>query len=341
VIKANAYGHGLLKVAHILEPDVDFFGVHSAQEAYTLLKSGIDKQILILGPVFKEQFAMLNPARVHLTCSTMELIDDLHKNGFSFPLHIKVETGTHRQGFPPEKIEKVLKKIKKYGLPLVGLSTHFANIEDTIDHSYAKRQLKKYLEIKEIVENCVGKLQFYHTACSAAILLFPETHFNLARAGISLYGYWPSREVKLSFKIKYGEDGPKLKPVLSWKTYITEVKEVEKGEYIGYGCTFKTTRKSKIAVLPIGYYDGYDRKLSNKGVVLVRGQRAPVVGRICMNLTMIDVTDIEGVKVQDLVYLIGEDGEESVSADTLAELAQTINYEVLSRISPHIPRIVV
>jgi len=128
---------------------------------------------------------------------------------------------------------------------------------------------------------------------------------------------------------------------LSWKTYITEVKEVEKGEYIGYGCTFKTTRKSKIAVLPIGYYDGYDRKLSNKGVVLVRGQRAPVVGRICMNLTMIDVTDIEGVKVQDLVYLIGEYGEESVSADTLAELAQTINYEVLSRISPHIPRIVV
>ncbi len=320
---------------------MDFFGVHSAQEAFTLLKSGIDKQILILGPIFKEQFAMLNPARVHLTCSTIELIEELKKNGFSFPLHLKVETGTHRQGFPPEKIEKILKKIRNYGLPLVGLSTHFANIEDTIDHSYAKNQLNKYLEVKEIVEKFVGKLQYYHTACSAAILLFPETHFNLVRAGISLYGYWPSREVKLSFKIKYGEEGPTLKPVLSWKTYVTEVKNVKKGEYIGYGCTYKTTRHSKIAVLPIGYYDGYDRKLSNKGIVLIKGQRAPVVGRICMNLIMVDVTDIRNVKVGDLAYLIGEEGKENVSADALADLAQTINYEILSRISPYIPRITV
>lgn len=284
---------------------------------------------------------MLNPARVHLTCSTMDLIENLHKNGFSFPLHLKVETGTYRQGFLQEEVEKAVKKIKEYGLPLVGLSTHFANIEDTLDHSYAKKQLKKYLEIKKMVEEISGPLNFYHTACSAAILLFPETHFTLARAGISLYGYWPSREVKLSWKYKYGEDGPTLKPVLNWKTFITEVKIAKKGEYIGYGCTFRTTRKSKIAVLPIGYYDGYDRKLSNKGIVLIKGQRAPVVGRVCMNLTMVDVSDIKDVRVGDLVYLIGEEGEEKVTADTLAELAQTINYEILSRISHTIPRVII
>lgn len=341
VIKANGYGHGLLKIAHLIKDSVDFFGVHSAQEAFTLLKSGIDNQILILGPVFEFQFPMLNPAKVHLTCSTLSLIENLHKNGFSFPLHLKVETGTHRQGFPEEEVEKAVKKIKNYGLPLVGLSTHFANIEDTLDHSYAKKQLKKYLEIKKIVENLTGPIPFYHTACSAAILLFPETHFTLARAGISLYGYWPSRETKLSWQYKYGEDGPTLKPVLSWKTFVTEVKNVKKGEYIGYGCTYKTTRKAKIAVLPVGYYDGYDRKLSNKGIVLIKGQRAQVVGRVCMNLTMVDVTDIENVKVGDIAVLIGEEGEERVTADTLAEAAQTINYEILSRISPHIPRIIV
>lgn len=339
VIKANAYGHGLLKIAKLLQDKVDFFGVHSAQEAFTLLKSGIDNQILILGPVFKEQFPMLNPARVHLTCSTMDLIENLHKNGFSFPLHLKVETGTYRQGFLIEDVEKAVKKINKYGLPLVGLSTHFANIEDTIDHSYAKEQLRKYIKVKEKVEKITGKLEFYHTACSAAILLFPETHFTLARAGISLYGYWPSREVKLSWKYKYGEDGPTLKPVLSWKTFITEIKKIKKGEYVGYGCTFRTTRESKMAILPIGYYDGYDRKLSNKGIVLIRGQRAPVVGRVCMNLTMVDISDIENAKIGDPVYLIGEEKEEKVTADTLADLAQTINYEILSRISPHIPRI--
>lgn len=341
VIKANAYGHGLLKIANLLKNEVDFFGVHSAQEAFTLLKAGIDNQILILGPVFKEQFAMLNPAKVHLTCSSFKLIEDLHKCGFTFPLHLKIETGTYRQGFLKEDVEKALKMIKDYGLQIVGLSTHFANIEDTIDHSYAKNQLKKYLEIKEKVEKITGTLEFFHTACSAAILLFPETHFSLVRAGISLYGYWPSRETKLSWKYKFGEDGPTLKPVLTWKTFISEVKKAKKGEYIGYGCTFKTTRETKIGILPIGYYDGYDRKLSNKGIVLIKGQRAPVVGRVCMNLIMVDLTDIENVYEGDVAYLIGQEGEETVTADILAELAQTINYEILARISPDIPRSVI
>lgn len=341
VIKANGYGHGLLKIADLLKSKVDFFGVHSAQEAFTLLKSGIDNQILILGPVFKEQFPMLNPAKVHLTCSSFKLIEDLHKCGFTFPLHLKVETGTYRQGFLKDEIKKALKKIKDYGLQLVGLSTHFANIEDTIDHSYAIRQLKRYNEIKEEVENEFGTLTFYHTACSAAILLFPETHFSLVRAGISLYGYWPSRETKLSWKYKFGEDGPTLKPVLTWKTFISEIKKAKKGEYIGYGCTFRCTRETKIGVLPIGYYDGYDRKLSNKGIVLINGQRASVIGRVCMNLIMVDLTDIDNVSEGDIVYLIGEEGEEAVTADTLADLAQTINYEILSRISQNIPRIVI
>jgi alanine racemase len=341
VVKANAYGHGLLEVARRIEPDVDFFGVHSAGEAETLLQAGIDRPLLIMGPVSPHQFRFLNPARVHLTITSRELLEYLRENGFSFPLHLKVETGTNRQGLPAEEVPEALKTIKRYGLPLVGLSTHFANIEDTTDHTYALMQLKRFKKLQTLVEGEFGRLPYTHCACSAAILLFPESYFSLVRAGISLYGYWPSKETKLSWIQIHGREEVALKPVLTWKTVVAQVKRVEKGEFVGYGCTYRTTRDTRIAVLPIGYYDGYDRKLSNRGMVLIRGQRAPVLGRVCMNLLMIDTTDLPAVEVGDIVTLIGRDGDEEVSADTLAEMAGTINYEILARLGAHVPKILV
>lgn len=340
-VKANAYGHGILETARLIEPDVDFFGVHSAWEAQTLLQAGIDKPLLILGPVFPHQLKYLNPARVHLTVVSRELLEFLRANGFSFPLHLKVETGTNRQGLPADEVPEVVKRIRQYGLPLVGLSTHFANIEDTTDHSFALKQMERFGEVRKLIERETGPLPFLHCACSAAILLFPDSHFTLARAGISLYGYWPSKETRLSWIQLHGRGEVALKPVLAWKTLVSQVKRVKKGEYIGYGCTFRTTRDSRIAVLPIGYYDGYDRKLSNRGMVLIRGQRVPVVGRVCMNLLMIDVTDLAETAVGDEAVLIGRDGDEEVSADTLAEMAGSINYEILARLGAHVPKILV
>ena len=342
VVKANAYGHGLLEVARLLEGRADLFGVHSAMEAETLLKAGIDTPILVMGPVFPHQFRFLNPARVHLTVTSRETLEYLREGGFSYPLHLKVETGTNRQGVPEAEVPEALKAIRRYGLPLVGLSTHFANIEDTTDHSYAQRQMERFEALRKAVEGEAGPLQYLHMACSAAILLFPASYGTLVRAGISLYGYWPSRETKLSWIQKHGsEEEVALKPVLTWKTVVSQIKAVPKGAYIGYGCTYRVTRDSRIAILPVGYFDGYDRKLSNRGMVLIRGQRAPVAGRVCMNLLMVDVTDIPEAKAGDEVTLIGRDGDEEVSADTLAEMAGTINYEILARLGAHIPRLVV
>ena len=179
-----------------------------------------------------------------------------------------------------------------------------------------------------------------HTACSAALLLFEKTKFDLVRPGIAFYGLWPSKETYLSYRLQ-GRSNKILKPALSWYTRVIQIKDVSPNSFIGYGCTFRTTSQTKLAVLPIGYYDGYDRSLSNLAHVLIRGKRAPVRGRVCMNLMMVDISDIPGIKLEEPATLIGENGEEAISADLLADWANTVNYEILSRINEKIPRIVV
>jgi len=185
-----------------------------------------------------------------------------------------------------------------------------------------------------------AKPKLVHTACTAASILFPETHFSMLRAGIGVYGLWPSRETYLSALLS-GRYLPDLRPVLSWKTKIVQIKTIPEGHYIGYGCTYRTTRKTRLAVLPVGYADGYDRALGNTAHVLVKGKRAPVIGRVCMNLTMIDVTDIPNAKLEDEVVLLGKDGEEVISAEQMANWAGTINYEIVTRISPFLSRKIV
>ncbi len=255
--------------------------------------------------------------------------------------HLKLETGTNRQGINREDLPAVIDCFKSTAhLKLVGVSTHFANIEDTTDHSYADLQFKRYTELKAVIEDAGFVIKYAHLASSAASLLFPHTHFNLARVGIALYGHWPSKETYLSYRLA-GKQNHMLRPVLSWKTLIGQIKDVRKGEYIGYGTTYRATANLKIAVLPIGYFDGYDRQISNNGYVLVNGMRAPVRGRICMDMFMVDVTDIPNVSLESEVVLIGRSGDETIRAEDLAGWTNTINYEVLARLGMHLKRKVI
>jgi alanine racemase len=216
------------------------------------------------------------------------------------------------------------------------MSTHFANLEDRLNQQYARHQLREFQKAEAILNQLGIKPHYRHCAATAGIIALPEAHFNFVRLGIGAYGLWPSPKTKIAAErldVKM-----ELKPVLTWKTIVAQVKPVKKGDLVGYGCSHEMKQNGKIAVLPIGYYDGFVRTLGNKGAVLIRGHRAPVIGRVCMNMIMVDVTDIPNVRLEDEVVLIGEQGSERITAEDMAELSGTINYEVTTRIGERIPR---
>ncbi|MEW6686973.1 MAG: alanine racemase [Candidatus Edwardsbacteria bacterium] len=346
VVKANAYGHGISQVSEIaVQTEADWLAVNSLEEALILQEKKIKKPILVLGyvPISNLKTAIKHGFR--LTVYNRETIQHLSKEARKIKkralLHLKVETGTNRQGITEENLLSYVRRIKQEPyLKLEGLSTHFANIEDTTDHSYAQCQLEKFKRILSILQKERVKIPIRHTACTAATILFPETYFEMVRVGIGLYGLWPSKETYLSC-LQNGKKAISLKPVLTWKTRIAQIKTVPAGSFIGYGCTFRTSRKTRLAILPVGYYDGYDRGLSNLAYVLINGKRAPVRGRICMNITLVDVTDIPQAKLEDEVVLLGKQDKEKITAEYLAGLCGSINYEIVSRINSEIPRIVI
>jgi alanine racemase len=346
VVKSNAYGHGLLEVSRLASQfGADWLGVNSLDEAREIRRGRIELPIILLGyvPLCELEEAVQNDLR--LTVYNTETIDEIGKiasaretNAY---LHIKTETGVHRQGIKGEDLIPFAEKILNYPyLKIEGLSMHFANIEDTTDHGYAQYQLEKFKEYVNILGQNGINIPVKHVACSAATILFPETFFDMVRVGIGVYGLWPSKETYLSC-IKDEREPVDIKPVLTWKTRVVQIKEVQEGAFIGYGCTYKTTRPTKLAVLPVGYNDGYDRHLSNSSFVLIAGRRAPLRGRVAMNFITVDVTDIPGVKLEDEVVLLGQHGQERITAEYLASLCGTINYEIVTRINPKIPRFVV
>ena len=346
VVKANAYGHGLAQVAPICAAGgAAMLGVHSAEEVAAARRVAPAVPVLAMGYLTPAQIEAVVDEHVHVLLSSRQVLEALaakaRRVGVALPVHLKVDTGTHRQGVPPEEAADWARAVQRSGLKLAGVATHFANIEDTTDHEYAFGQLQRFRAAIAAVEAVVGPVRWVHAACSAAALLFREADFSMVRIGISLYGHWPSKETYLSWLLAHGRDGLKLQPVLSWRVRIGQVKEVGAREPVGYGLTYWTTRPSRIAVLPVGYHEGYPRGLSNRARVLVRGVPAPVVGRVCMDVTMVDVTDIPGVQEGDVATLIGSDGEWTVSAEELAELTGTINYEILARLSPLTRRVVV
>jgi alanine racemase len=345
VVKANAYGHGYLQIARLLDgKEFPYIGVHNLEEALLLREGGISNDILILGYVPLEDLKAAVAAGLNFVVYNVETLRKLTEVASSktpAKCHLKLETGTNRQGVTHAQLPDFLALFSgKQQLQLVGVSMHFANIEDTTDHSYAEFQFQRYAEMKQMIEATKLPVKYYHTASSAAALLFPHTHFNLVRVGIALYGLWPSKETYLSYRLT-GKQNQILKPVLSWKTLVAQVKDVLKGEYIGYGTTYRATADLKIAVIPIGYYDGYDRQLSNSGHVLINGMRAPIRGRICMDIFMVDITDIPDVHAESEVVLIGRSGDEVIRVEDVAGWANTINYEIVSRIGSHLERRVI
>lgn len=346
VVKSNAYGHGLLGVSCLAtEFGADWLGVNSLEEARALREGGIDLPIILLGYVPLTDLKEAVATDLRLTVYNTETVEELAKITFALKkdafLHIKTETGVYRQGIKGAGLLPFVKRIRKYPyLKIEGLSMHFANIEDTTDHSYAQRQLEKFIEYVDLLGQNGINIPVKHVACSAAAILFPETFFDMVRVGIGIYGLWPSKETYLSC-IQDEREPVNIKPVLTWKTRVVQIKDVPDGAFIGYGCTYKTTRPTKLAVLPVGFYDGYDRHLSNASYVLISGKRAPLRGRVAMNFIIVDVTDISDIRLEDEVVLLGNQGQERISAEQLASLCGTINYEIVTRINPKIPRVVV
>lgn len=337
-VKANAYGHGLVEVSKVLlKAGADFLCVNALHEAEILRMAGIDAPLLIIGYTALDDLEKAAKLKCDITVYNLETIRALGKIGKKVNLHLKIETGNHRQGVRIQDLPKVLAEFKKHkNLRMAGISTHFANLEDRIAHKYALYQLREFKKAIRLLEESGHAPHYRHSANTAAAILLPEAHFNFVRVGIGAYGLWPS-EKTLQAAEHAGID-IELSPALSWKTIVAQVKEVDKGALIGYGCTYKMPKKGRIAVLPVGYYDGYVRLLSSKGHVLIHGKKAPVVGRVCMNMIMVDITHIPEVKLEDEVVLIGKQGKERVSAEDMAVNSQTINYEVTTRINEMISR---
>lgn len=344
VVKANAYGHGLVGVAQAISDKVDWFGVDSLSEALKLREIGTKKPILVLGYTELKDLKEAVKNNISLTVCNKETIEKLgkipiHNPNLNPKIHIKIETGTARQGVLEKDILDFVKFVKQYpSIEIQGISTHYANIEDTTDSSFAMAQLEIFSRVSEVLKKEDVVVPLRHTACSAATILFPETRFDMVRLGISMYGLWSSKETMAAAKNKNVDLS--LKPVLSWKTIVAQVKSVKSGTSVGYGLTERVSRDSKVAILPIGYWDGYDRKLSSVGSVLIHRKRCKVLGRVCMNMIVVDVTDLPKIELEDEVILLGRRGREEVSAEDLAQKIGTINYEVVTRINPLIPRII-
>ncbi len=334
VVKANAYGHGMVNVAEVaLSAGADWLHVFSVEEGLTLRRAGIDAPVLVLGPAHASELDAAIDAHLRLTvvdAASAEMISGAAKPA---TVHLKLETGTNRQGLRATDMMGIVSMLRAKHVVVEGAYTHYADIEDTTDHTFANGQLERFHSMISDLD-----VSLSHTACSAAAILFPDTYFRMVRVGIALYGLWPSTETRVSAQA-LGRNALNLAPVMTWKTRISQVKAVPAGEYIGYGRTYRCTRAMRIAILPVGYADGYPRALSNVGHVLIRGVRAPIRGRICMNLSMVDVTDIPEAVSGDEVVLIGVQAKEEITADTLAKLAGTINYEIVTRAAPGAPRI--
>ncbi len=338
VIKADGYGHGAAAISKVLEdlPYLWGYAVATSNEAMELIAAGRKKPILILGLSFPEQFEEIVDNDVRPAVCTYEAAQELSKIASAknkiCNIHIKIDTGMSRIGFQVTKESaKIIAQISKLpNIMIEGVFTHFARA-DEISKTPAYEQLTLFNKMTAMIEAEGVNIPIKHCSNSAGIIEIPESNMDMVRAGITLYGLWPSEEVD---KTKIS-----LKPVMSLHSRVAYVKELEPGRCISYGGTFTVEKKMKIATVPVGYGDGYSRGLSNKGWVLIKGEKAPICGRVCMDQCMVDVTDIPDVKAGDKVTLIGRDGNEEITMEQLGELSGRFNYEFACLITPRVPRI--
>lgn len=339
VVKANAYGHGLTDTAICaVNSGAQWLGVALPEEGALLREKGLDVPILVLGEIDRDQCgAVIDYDLIQSipSLNTARILDESAKEkGRRVRIHIKLDTGMGRIGFrTTEDLQHLLEFLKNTDNLIVdGAFTHFA-VSDEKDTSYTYMQIDRFNELLAFIRRYGFQPNTVHACNSAGVLRYKEAHYDLVRCGISMYGYYPSNEMEYH--------KPKLLPALQWETKIAHIKYIESGDSVSYGRKYTAQKRVKVATLPVGYADGYNRLLSNNAEVLVRGYRAPVIGRICMDQMMVDVSDIPGVELGDQVVLIGEQGNESIYADELAEKCNTISYEILTSISDRVPRIYV
>ncbi|MCI8585832.1 MAG: alanine racemase [Lachnospiraceae bacterium] len=337
VVKTDGYGHGAIPIARMAE-EYDYlwgFAVATVEEALLLRRSGIQKPVLILGFVFPDACEEIVRHEIRPTVFTLlsarQFSEEAVRQGKKVHLHIKVDTGMSRIGFPDDAVSAdVVKEISLLpNVELEGLFTHFAKADER-DKTDAKRQLSRYLAFSDLLKERGVKIGIHHVSNSAGIFDLREANLDAVRAGISIYGLYPSEEVN-KFAVP-------IAPVLTLKSHVVYIKEVEPGTAVSYGGTFVADHPMRIATIPVGYGDGYPRSLSNKGSVLIRGRRAPIVGRVCMDQFMVDVTGIPEAREGDLVTLIGSDGGEELSMESLGELSGRFNYELACDIGKRVPR---
>lgn len=336
VIKSNAYGHGLKEVVEVLDKDEAAKGFMLANLSEAIMvKMWTAKPLMVLS-YFEKEAEELNIALEQgislpvYDLATAQYLDDLAASqNKKFVINIKVDTGTNRLGFRAEEAEEAIKQIQKYkNLQIFSVFTHYAESESA-DTAFSQRQLKILSDLKIIFPN-----YYYHSACSAAALNLPASQNDLVRLGISLYGLWASAATQESGK----KLGISLEPVLSWKTKIIQLKKVKAQETIGYNRTYELKEDSQLAILPVGYYEGYSRSLSNQGLVIIQNKIYPVRGNVCMNLMMVEIPQEVTLSVGEEVVLLGQSKDCRVTADQLATLAKTINYEIVARLNPQTVR---
>ena len=349
VVKGNAYGHGLLEfVGLAMECGVDYFGVHAADEAY-LLKNNLKTcpDIFIMGAVEGEavKWAILEGVEFSVfDFDRLELAVLYGKElNMKAKIHIELETGMRRTGFAENEIDEVCRilDLNKEHLLLQGVFTHFAGAESQANQFRISAQILSFEAGYQKITNLGFQPVYKHSACSAALLNYPETQGNMVRVGILQYGFWPNKETHLRYTIDKNTNPELLKRIISWKTKVMSIKEVRKGSFIGYGTAYLAQKNMKIAIVPVGYSHGYSRSLSNVSNVLIRGKNAPVIGTVNVNSLTIDVSHMDEIVKGDEVVLIGKQKDKAITVKSFSEQTQVMNYELLSRLPINIPRVVV
>lgn len=354
VIKGNAYGHGIEQFVPMAEScGIRHFSVFSSDEAKRAFdaKTEDDSHIMIMGMIENSEIRWA----IEQDVSFYVFENDRLRAAIKYAkeankparIHLHLETGMNRTGLENGEIHDTIRLIKKNSnqLKIDGICTHYAGAESVSNHVRVTQQIENFKKLSKKLQDQGVKAKHLHTACSAAALNYPETTMDLVRIGIAQYGFWPNRETYMKF-VKNHSDIDKehkdpLERVMEWKSMVMSTKEVEAGEFIGYGNTYQTSRKQKIATVPIGYSHGFGRNLTNAGIVLIRGRRAGVAGLVNMNLLTIDVTDIPDVKKGDEVVIIGTQGDQEMTVSSFSEMTNNLNYEVLVRIPSQLPRNIV
>ena len=341
VIKANAYGHGDKEIAKTASPYVDYFQVDSIEEAERV-RSVSKKPILIFG--YLNEDGIKRSIKINAIICAFDLIHLLKINHVAVVLktkvkvHLAIDSYLGREGIMPSQVEVVIKEIKNLNnIVLDGIYSHFANIEDTMNSTHANRQIETYHKCVEVFRaNGFPKINT-HISATSGILVYEkgDNLHSIVRLGIGLYGMWPSEHLEYLNKKKIN-----LRPVLKWVTHVAQVKVIPANFPIGYGLTYITKKATKIAVIPVGYFDGLTRSLSNNGEFLIKDKKAKILGRVAMNMTVVDVSNIKDVRTDDEVVIIGTQGKAKITAEDIAEKMDTINYEVTTRISALLPRVI-